>query len=331
MPSVLANNRWTRTAARAALAAGLLAFPWLTPSPYLTSLAVDVFIMGVYALSFDLLLGYTGLLSLGHTLFFGLGAYATALLMLRADWDLAAAVPAALALAAAAAVAFALLSLRVQGVYFAMITLAFAELARLAVEKASRLTGGADGLPGIPTPLWLGDREVAYYAALGLLAAVYGLLRRFVRSPLGTVLVAVRENERRAAAVGYDVPAYKRLALVLAGVLAAAAGVAHALFFRYVSPAALGIDNTIQVLLMTIIGGSGTLTGPLLGAVVVRAVSTLLSSYSEHWLLLFGLLYVAVVMFLPGGLVRVAAALRPAAPGSAASPARPPLGGARPA
>lgn len=295
-------TRGRRGAAVAVLAALVLAYPWLSPSAYYTSLAVEVFIMGVYALSFNLLIGYTGLLSLGHTLFFGLGAYATGLLLVRAGWPLAAALPVVVLFALVAALLLGALTLRVHGVYFAMVTLAFAELARLGVEKLSDLTGGADGLPGIPAPAWL-DGNAFYYVALALLAAAYLLLRRLVASPVGTTLVAIRENERRARAVGYNVFAYKLLAVGVAGVLAAAAGIAHGLFFRYVSPAALGIDNTISGLLMTYIGGAGTLVGPIVGAVVVRALGTVLSTYTDLWLLLFGMLYVAIVMFMPRGLL----------------------------
>lgn len=284
-------------------AATLAAYPFLIPSPYYVSLAIDVLIMAIYALSFDLLLGFTGLLSLGHTLFFGLGAYTVGLLMVKAGLGVAAALPLAVVAALLAAVLLGVLSLRVSGVYFAMVTLAFSELARLAVEKMSWLTGGADGLPGLRTPAWLGDRTVFYYVALVLLISTYLLLRRLVASPVGATWIAIRENERRAAAIGYNVFAYKLLAITVAGVLAALAGAAHALFFSYVSPEVLGVDNTINVLLMTMIGGLGTLTGPVLGAVVVRAVGTMLSSYTDHWLLLFGVLYVAIVMFRPKGLL----------------------------
>ncbi len=286
-----------------ALAVLALGFPWVSPSYYATSVVIDVYVMALYAMSFDLLMGYTGLLSFGHTLFFGLGGYTVALLMKRAGWVFAAALAAAVVVAVLAGVAFGVLALRVRGVYFAMVTLAFAELARLAVEKLSRITGGADGLPGIPTPAFLNHRLTFYYVALAVLAVAFWLLRRLVNSPIGRVLVAIRENEARAAAIGYNVFAYKLIAIIVGGTLAAVAGILHALFFAYVSPGSLGIDNTINVLLMTIIGGAGTLVGPILGATVVRVMGAVLSTHVERWVLVFGLVYVAIVMFMPQGLL----------------------------
>lgn len=287
----------------ALLVGALLVYPWLSPSPYWVTLAVDVFIMAIFALSFNLLLGYVGLLSLGHSLFYGVGAYATGLLLVRAGLGLGWVMPLAFVLALTVALIFGLLSLRVHGIFFALVTLAFAELARLAALKMSRLTGGEDGLTGIPTPLWLSDHTTFYYTALLLLAAVFLLLRRLIASPIGTILLAIRENERRASAIGYNIFAYKLLVITIAGMLATLAGGLHALFFRYVSAMAFSVDTTLNVLLMTIIGGSGTLFGPILGAVIVRAAGAVLSSYTHQWLLIFGLIYIFVVLFMPQGLL----------------------------
>lgn len=281
----------------------LAVFPWVLTSSYWLSVLIDVFIFGIFALSYDLIMGYTGILSFGHALFFGTGAYAVGLLLVRFHWPLWGAVGAGLALSLVFGVILGTLSLRVHGVYFAMVTLAFAELGYILVQKASRLTGGADGLTGIPVPPWLADRRAFYYLALGLLVATYLFLRRVVDSPVGRTLVAIRENETRAAMVGYNVFAYKLLALALGGFLAALAGMVNALFYNYVSPMVLGIDNTVNVLLMTIIGGAGTLLGPVLGAGVVRILGTVLSSFFKRWLLIFGIIYILIVMFLPHGVM----------------------------
>ncbi|MDI3269948.1 MAG: branched-chain amino acid ABC transporter permease, partial [Bacillota bacterium] len=193
--------RWKRNLRPYAYTLGallLLAYPFLVPSPYYASLVIHVYIMAIYALSFDLLLGHTGLLSLGHTLFFGLGAYGMALFALKAGWPMGLAFLMALLLAAVASLLFGALSLRVTGLYFAMVTLAFAEIFHLAAEKLSRLTGGADGLTGIPVPAWLQDRTTFYYGALLLLAFTLFLLYRLFQAPVGSVWRAIRENERRA-------------------------------------------------------------------------------------------------------------------------------------
>lgn len=293
-----------RKAAPGVVAALLLVtFPFYATSPYYLSLLIEVFIFAVFAVSYDILLGYTGILSFGHALFFGLGAYATGLLLLKAgvSW-----LPAAVLLVLLALV-FSLLagvlSLRVTGVYFAMVTMAFAEFFYILATKWDRLTGGSDGLPGVPVPAWLIDRVHFYYFALAFFAVLYLLAWRIIHSPFGRVLVAIRENETRAAMVGYNVFAYKLGAMVLAGVLAALAGAVYALFVNYVYPSLFGVDMTVNVLLMTIIGGSGTLYGPVLGAALVRLLGNVLSSYTRQWVLVFGIIYVFIVMFLPYGIV----------------------------
>lgn len=280
----------------------LLALPLMTGS-YVQAVLIDVFIFAVFALSYNLLLGYTGILSFGHALFFGLGAYAVAIPLVRFDWPLGWAVVLGFALSLTAALVMGGLSLRVRGVYFTMVTLAFAEIVHVLALKLSRFTGGEDGITRVPTPPWLGERWQFYYFALLVLLAVYLLLRTLLASPFGRTLVAIRENETRAAMLGYNVFAHKLAAMMIAGVVATAAGMLNALFFNYVSPGALSMLTTIDVLLMTIVGGVGTLIGPILGAGVVQALNTFLSSVFKQWLLVFGLIYVVIVMFLPQGIV----------------------------
>lgn len=286
----------------AAVVAIMLVLPFFAGS-YTLAVLIDAFIYGVFALSYNLLLGYTGILSLGHALFFGLGAYAVAIPVVRMGWSLGAAVMLGIGLSVVTALVLGSLSLRVRGVYFSMVTLAFAEIVHVLAIKLSRFTGGEDGITRIPAPAWLGDRTSFYYFALLVLVAVYLGLRLLMASPFGRTLIAIRENEARAAALGYDVFAHKLVSMVLAGLLATVAGMGNALFFSYVSPSLLSSLTTIDVLLMTMVGGAGTLVGPVLGAGVVEVLDTVLSSFFRHWLLVFGLIYIVIVIFLPKGIV----------------------------
>lgn len=295
------DNRRAPLAPAAVLAA--LALLPLVTSSYTLAVLIDVYIFAVFALSYNLLLGYTGVLSFGHALFFGLGAYSMAIPLVRLSWPTWQAVAVGLGLSVAAALILGGLSLRVRGVYFTMVTLAFAEIAHVLAIKLSRFTGGEDGITRIPVPAFLNDRVNFYYFALALLAFVYAGMRVLVASPFGRTLVAIRENEVRAAMLGYNVFAHKLAAMIIAGAVATVSGMVNALFFSYVSPAALSIFTTIDVLLMTIVGGVGTLVGPILGAGVVQALNTFLSTIFRHWLLVFGLIYVLIVMFLPKGII----------------------------
>lgn len=282
--------------------------PSLQGSTWLLSKGIDVFIFAVYALSYDLLMGVTGIVSFGHALFFGAGTYAVALTLVELKAPVWAAVPLALLLSVALAAAVGALSLRVRGHFFAMITLAFAELGHLVAQKWYRVTGGADGL-NVPVPRYLYNKELNYYLALALMVLAYLAVRRMADSPVGKVWTALRENEFRAGALGFNAAAYKVGAFTIAGAIAGLAGAAHGLLStQFASPHLLSPDQTIQALLMTIIGGVGTLHGPMFGAAVVRLLATYLSGLRSihplfaRWPLLFGLIYIAIVIFLPKGL-----------------------------
>jgi len=303
--------------------------PWLAVLACLTlapaflnkfylGLMVQVFILAVFALSYDLLMGYSGILSFGHAMFFGSGAYVVGLLLKGAAWPLYAALPIIIVAAALMGVLVGIVTLRVRGVYFAMITLAFAEVIYI-LSASSQLrpwTGGDEGLHGIPVPAWMSptaERVTFYYLSLSFLVLMYFLARRIVNSPTGRVLIAIRENESRAATIGYNVFWYKVLIIVISGVLAALAGGLNALYFRNATPEVLGVGRTIDALLMTIIGGMGTLIGPVLGAVVIRVLGNYLADwFGPRWPLVFGLIFVALVMFFPWGIVGTVGRLKPA-------------------
>jgi branched-chain amino acid transport system permease protein len=305
-------RNWVKYGAAGVLFVLLAFLPLLTGSRATLNLFTQVYIFSIFALSYNLLLGYTGIVSFGHALFFGSGAYLVGLLLKHAGTG-----PAVAAGGILSAAVFALLvslvigavSLRVREVYFAMLTLAFGELFYIAALKWRGITGGEDGF-SFSVPAGLSDRVVFYYLALFVFALVLLFLRIFVSSPTGAVLQAIRENEHRAEALGYDVFRYKLFSTVVAGILAALAGGLYGLQQRFVSAAVLSLEKTMDALLMTIIGGSGTLLGPVAGAALVTFAHEWFTRLArvnpifERWLILFGLVYVFIVLFMPGGLVR---------------------------
>lgn len=206
--------------------------------------------------------------------------------------------------ATALALVIGVLSLRVKGVYFSMVTLAFAEVLYIVVRGTERL-GLENGIFGLPVPAWIDPntgRRTFYFIALAFTVLVYLFLRVLVASPAGHVFVAIRENESRAQALGYHTLTYKLMAMVIAGVLAALAGWLSALFFLSVSPAALSVGTTINALLIVIIGGIGTLTGPAIGAALYTLIGYILQNQFAQWQLIFGVVYILLVLFLPYGL-----------------------------
>ena len=300
--------------------AGLLLLALVYPtlaSSYALSLAIELLIFAIFAMSLDLLLGYTGLPSLGHAAFFGLGAYLTAYLTgqnapaLGLTDNLLVTLPAVILGTALLALLTGLLALRTSGLYFLMITLAFAQMLYSIAIRWSGLTGGSDGLAGIPRPSiglgWLSysfdSRQSYYYLVLGCLALAWWLLDRIVNSPFGWTLRGIRENEPRLRALGYDTFRYKLGAFLIAGSLAGVAGLLLAHFFRHVSPDSLYWTTSGQVLMMVIIGGAGTLSGPMVGAMVVRLLPLLLSSYTDRWQTIIGLIFILFVLLAPQGIL----------------------------
>lgn len=289
----------------------VLALLFLAPlvlDKFMQGLLIQVFILAVFAMSYDLLMGYSGILSFGHAMFFGLGAYTVAILLKSAHWPLPAAVLAVIGVAVVAGLGLGLLTLRVRGVYFAMATLAFAEVVAILAgsQELRALTGGDEGMHGIPVPDWMSptaERMVFYYIALVFMIVMYLLARRVVNSPTGRVLVAMRENEGRADAIGYNVFQFKVAVLIISGIFAALAGGLNVLYFRSATPEVLGVGRTIDALLMTIVGGVGTLIGPILGAVAIRFLGNYLADwFGERWQLVFGLVYILLVIFFPHGI-----------------------------
>jgi branched-chain amino acid transport system permease protein len=298
-------------ALRALLAATLLAlllFPLIGEKFYL-QYATKIMTMAIFAMSLDLLVGTTGLVSLGHALFFGVAGYALVLLGGLGDVSLWWTLPAAMALAALAALVVGALVLRTSGIYFIMVTLAFAQMTYYFVRD-SQYFGGSDGKylnarPSLGLFGWQLDLENTlhrYYLTLALAAAVYLLLRRVLGSAFGRVLVGIRDNEARMRSLGFATFRYKLAAFVLAGALAGLAGYLTALQDGIMNPEQLGWNRSGEALVMVILGGMGTLAGPALGAGVLMALELLLSAWTRHWQLPLGVFIIAVVLFMPRGL-----------------------------
>ena len=294
-------------AALVALAFG----PWLLARHQL-SLLTDLLIFGLFAMSLDLILGYTGMLSFGHAAYFGLGAYASALVLLEFAQPVPVALLAGMLLAGVVALPVGWLSTRSTGVYFAMLTLAFAQFLYTVAYKWRSLTGGSDGIAGVPkTELFWGGPSLAsshafYFLAVVCVVLSLALCRAIVRSPFGRALQAIRENERRFASLGRDPRPFKLVVFVIAAVFAGLAGALFAPFRGFASPEVMFWVFSGQALMMVTMGGIGTLVGPIVGAMVFILIQEILSSYTEHWMIFTGVVFVLIVIFLPGGLVGTA-------------------------
>ncbi|WP_064092192.1 branched-chain amino acid ABC transporter permease [Rossellomorea aquimaris] len=289
----------------------LIAFPFINDSRSMMILLTQVFIFGVFAMSYDLLLGYTGIVSFGHAMFFGIGAYTTGIFLDRMEptmfW-LFVSLLVAFLIAGFVSYIVGLLTLRLKSHFYAMLTLAFAGLFLVGAEKWRTLTFGNDGFT-FRTPDLLKDRMIFYFVCLGVMVLIFLLLKRFTHSPAGSVLQAIRENEQRAESLGFQVLHYKILASVVAGVIASFAGSLYSLSLRFVNTSVFTMDVTLDALLMTIIGGVGTLIGPLVGAGLIEFahhwLTELAKTYPifERWIIFFGILYILAVMFFPAGIV----------------------------
>ncbi len=283
-------------------------------TPYTTDLVVKIVIFAVFALSLELLVGMTGLVSLGHAAFFGLGAYVTVMASPESDaGNLLGLAAAAMGVAAAYALFVGALSLRTKGVYFIMVTLAFAQMAYFVFHD-TQLGGGSDGIYLNVRPLLGaldgGNKRHFYYLALAALVATYGGLALLRRSRFGHALAGIRVNEQRMRAAGFATYRYKLAAFVLAGALAGLAGFLLAVKDGYVNPELLSWHESGAVLLMIILGGLGHLRGAVIGAVAFALLKELYSTpalvgnfLADHWQLTLGITIIAFVALLPKGLI----------------------------
>ncbi len=325
-----AARRWAALAAPLAL---LAAFP-LVGSAFYVELVTKVMILAIFAMSLDLLVGSTGLVSFGHAAWFGIGAYTLALVAPRYEpANLFLTLPLAMVVAGAAACAVGALVVRVKGIYFIMVTLAFAQMFYFLFHDTD-LGRGSDGLAmnfkpvatvGGVALLDLGDGRQAYWFVLAAMAVVYAFLHRLLRSPLGRALQGIRSNEQRMLSLGYPLLRYKLASFTIAGALAGLAGYLSAMQFGFVNPELVSWHQSGNVLLMVILGGMGTLHGAVLGAFAFVLLQEWYASLTTHWQLLLGATILLAVAALPGGLSRLAGRLGRGLRRTPAAP-QPPVG-----
>jgi branched-chain amino acid transport system permease protein len=296
----------------------LALFPFAGATFY-TELVTKVMILAIFALSLDLLVGCTGLVSFGHAAFYGIGAYTLGLLAPKYEAaNLWLTLPAAVLAAGVAALAVGVFVVRVKGIYFIMVTLAFAQMFYFVFHD-TKFGRGSDGISmnfkpvaaiGGVTPFDLANSTHVYYFVLVLLVAVFGFLRLVLRSPFGRALMGIRSNEHRMRSLGFPVYRYKLASFTLAGALAGLAGYLSALQFGFVNPELLSWHQSGNVLLMLILGGLGNLYGAVIGAFAFVALQEIFQSLTKHWQLLLGGSIVLLVIFLPGGLASIAGRFR---------------------
>jgi len=333
--------------------------PLVVPSFQVLDLAAKIAIFAALVASYDVVLGYTGIVSFGHAMFFGFGAYAVALSLGKFGAPtyahLAAGFLAGVALSATIAVLIGAFSLRVKAIFFAMITLAFAEFALILAVQLTHITGGEDGLsptlPGIFAVSYDGGRLggipvtgrlVTYYFILAICLVLFLVMARFIHSPLGRTLQAIRDNELRAEALGFRTFVFQIASSSFGSVVATVLGGCYVMWVRYANPeSVLGIHVMLDLLLMVIIGGIGTLYGGIIGATFLLTAQTLLphlrtvaasvfagsmimQRMTERWLLYFGILFILMVFFFPKGVIgTVRDALARRAPSPVSSPPHP--------
>ena len=307
--------------------AGLACVP-LAGADFYTELIAKTLVMAIFAMSLDLLVGFTGLVSFGHAAYFGIAAYAVALLSPKYEAaSLWLVLPASVGLAALAALVVGLFVLRTKGIYFIMVTLAFAQMF-FYIFHDTPLGGGSDGLylNVKPTaeiagflPFDLDQPTHLYYFILAMLVLVYAFLARVLQSPFGRVLVGIKSNEHRMQSLGYVTFRYKLAAFALAGGLGGVAGFLYAVVFGFVTPELLSWHQSGNVLLMVILGGMGNLVGAVAGAFAFVAMQEVFSMWTKHWQLAMGLLIVAAVLFMPGGLSAVPGRIKRALQGGSAN------------
>lgn len=293
----------------------LCLLPWVLPSK---ALAVNVLIYGLIAVGYNLLFGYTGLLSFGHAAFFGAGAYATGIAIGQFGLPWFAAVALGVVFGGALAVVIGLLSIRTRGIYFSMVTLALSQLVYYTALQASSWTGGENGLRGFTvakislfgvTVDFL-DPVAKYYVLMIFAALALWLVSRILNSPFGAAIEAIRENETRARACGYDVERTKLLSFTLSGLICALAGTMSALHLAIVPLDTLHYHTSGMIVMMTLLGGAGSFFGPFVGALAFLLMEDVISLWTSHWQIVVGSVFILFVLFLPKGIWGTALAWR---------------------
>jgi len=292
--------------------AAVIFFLLLVSPPFLSSflltLLTQALIYGILAMSLDIILGYTGLASLGHAAYFGVGAYSVGILATRYGAAFEITLPAGVLLAVLVAAIFGTVALRATGVYFLMITLALGMIVWGLAHRWVTMTQGDNGISAISRPdlglPWSLSLSIPfYYFALAGFLIAFWILRVIVRSPFGQTLVGIRESESRMRTLGYHVWLHKYIGFVIAGGFGGFAGVLWAYYNGFVSPVDLQLATSVEVLLMVALGGRGSLIGPALGAGIIVLLKNLVSVYTHRWLLILGAVYILTIVYAPEGIL----------------------------
>ena len=285
----------------------LIVFPYLMPYE---ALAVNILLFGLYAVGFNLLFGYTGMLSFGHAAFLGTGGYVAGMVMVHVGWPWWLAIGAGVLGAAAAGAVMGYIAIRTRGIYFSMVTLALAQIVYYAFYKAENWTGGENGLRGIKVDniqlfgvhLDFFHPLTKYYVILVFVAIALWFVSRVLASPFGAVIEAIRENEKRAAACGYDVARSKLLVFVLSAGICGLAGSLRALHLSIVPIDSLHYLLSGQVIMMSLLGGMGTFLGPFVGAAVFLLLEDVVTNLTQYWMGVVGIVFMFFVLFFPKGI-----------------------------
>lgn len=292
----------------ATVAIGVVCLLPIVLPTYYTGLLTKILIFALFAMSLDLLLGYLGLPSLGHAAFFGVAGYAAAIFAVRAGFGPWVSLGLGVGIGIVCGIVLGVLSLRLRGSYFLMITLAFAQVLWAVALGWRGMTGGDDGMADVPSlvaswglPL---EQSVLLYIIVALIVGASTLaLFLIVRSPFGYALLGIRESETRMLALGYNVWLYKYIAFLLSATFASLAGALYTFYNQFVGLDSLHIVRSAEVLLMVILGGAGTLLGPALGAALIVFLENIVSSYTKHWLFCIGVIYIVATLYAPQGLI----------------------------
>lgn len=287
----------------------LLVFPFLMPYE---TLAINILIFGLYAVGFNLLFGYTGMLSFGHAAFLGVGSYLAGIAVVHAGWPWWAAIGVGVAASCFAGLVIGFLAIRTRGIYFSMVTLALAQIVYYGFYKAERWTGGENGLrgvrveaitvPGLPgISIDFLNPLNKYYVILVFVAFALWFVSRLLDSPFGAVIEAIRENEKRAAACGYDVARSKLLVFVLSAGICGLAGALRALHLSIVPIDSLHYLQSGQAVMMCLLGGMGTFLGPFIGAAVFLYLEDVVTNVTRYWMGVVGIIFMVFVLFFPKG------------------------------
>ena len=305
--SIIASILFARRHRVATALAFLLAFPFLMPYD---ALSVNILIFGLYAVGFNLLFGYTGMLSFGHAAFLGVGSYLAGISVVHAGWPWWAAILVGVAASCMAGLVIGYLAIRTRGIYFSMVTLALAQIVYYVFYKAERWTGGENGLRGVKVEaIHLPGFSIdflnplnKYYVILVFVALALWFVSRVLNSPFGAVIEAIRENEKRAVACGYDVARAKLLVFVLSAGICGLAGALRALHLSIVPIDSLHYLQSGQAVMMALLGGMSTFFGPFVGAAVFLYMEDVVTNLTRYWMGVVGVVFMVFVLFFPKGI-----------------------------